>query len=131
METRSSTRGAVRPDHIYASRSFIAQFAQDAGHPSRYIYKVFDEADSDDSVDWEWTTDVVDTTHGGRKQIQLQVARHAGAIRKIRIQRVPTEYDAAKLETMLTLDRAQSKSLIDLIRALESIPSRWGLRACA
>lgn len=110
-------------DRVYVSRSFIAQFAADAGHPSRYIYKVFDEVeDQDCQDDWEWTEYVVDTTHGGRKQIQLQVAREAGAVRKIRIQRVPTDPDAKKLETMLTLDRAQSTRLIDLIKALDSIP---------
>lgn len=31
-----------QPDRVYAYRSFIAQFAADAGHPSRYVYKVFD-----------------------------------------------------------------------------------------
>lgn len=110
-------------DRVYVSRSFIAQFAADAGHPSRYIYKVFDEVeDQDCQDDWEWTEYVVGTTHGDRKQIQLQVAREAGAVRKIRIQRVPTDPDAKKLETMLTLDRAQSTRLIDLIKALDSIP---------
>lgn len=112
------------PDRVYAYRSFIAKFAADAGHPSRYVYKVFDEnADSEPEDEWEWTEQVVDTTHGGRKQIQLQVARHAGAVRQIRIQRVPTDPDATELETMLTLNREQSTRLIDLIKALDSIPA--------
>ncbi len=112
------------PDRVYANRSFIAQFAADAGHPSRYIYKVFDEdLDHEPDNDCEWTTYVVDTTHGGRKQLQLQVARHAGAVRQIRLQRVPTDPSATKLETMLTLDRTQSTRLIDLIKALDSIPA--------
>ncbi len=112
------------PSRIYANRSFIAQFAADAGHPSRYIYKVFDEAvDADDGDDWTWTVHVISRTPGGRKQLQLQVARHAGAVRQIRLQRVPTDPAATQLETMLTLDRAQSTALIDLIRALDSIPA--------
>lgn len=112
------------PDRVYASRSFIATFAADAGHPSRYIYKVFDEeADGYLENDWEWTEHVVDTTHGGRKQIQLQVARQAGAVRQIRIQRVPTDPDAANLETVLKLNRHQSTRLIDLVKALDSIPA--------
>jgi len=112
------------PNRIYAYRSFIAQFAADAGHPSRYIYKVFDEQ-ADEALDseWDWTRFVIDTTHGGRKQLQLQVARYAGAIRQIRIQRVPTDPAATQLETMLKLDRAQSTTLIDLIKALDSIPA--------
>ncbi len=28
----------------YATRSFIAAFGRDVGHPTRYIYRVFDEA---------------------------------------------------------------------------------------
>lgn len=112
-----------KTDRVYVSRSFTAQFAADAGHPSRYIYKVFDEVEEDTvQNEWEWTKYVVDTTHGGRKQIQLQVAREAGAVRKIKLQRVPTDSGATKLETMLTLDRAQSTRLIDLVKALDSIP---------
>lgn len=112
-----------QPDRIYVSRSFIAKFAADAGHPTRYVYKVFDEIDEDGGEDnWEWREYLVDTTHGGRKQLQLQVAREAGAVRQIRIQRVPTNPGATKLETVLTLDRRQSGQLIDLIKALDSIP---------
>ena len=66
---------------------------------------------------------MVDTTHGGRKQIQLQVARQAGAVRQIRIQRVPTDPAATELETILTLNRDQSTRLIDLVKALDSIPA--------
>ena len=113
------------PDRVYAYRSFIAQFAADVGHPSRYVYKVFDEdAYNEPEEDgWEWTGQVVDTTHGGRKQIQLQVARQAGAVRQIRIQRVPTDPAATELETILTLNRDQSTRLIDLVKALDSIPA--------
>jgi len=112
------------PDRVYAYRSFIAKFAADVGHPSRYVYKVFEEdADDEPEDEWEWAEQVVDTTHGGRKQLQLQVARHAGAVRQIRIQRVPTDPAATELETMLTLNRDQSTRLIDLIKALDSIPA--------
>nr|WP_276548856.1 Shedu immune nuclease family protein [Brachybacterium muris] len=111
---------------IYVSKTFTARFGADEGHASRYIYKVFDEHDDPDETDWEWETHVVDTTHGGRKQLQLQVARTAGAIRQIKLQRVPTKPDATKLETMLTLNRSQSTVLIDLIKALDSVPPEGG-----
>jgi antiviral defense system Shedu protein SduA len=111
------------PDRIYASKSFLAQWGSDAGYPSRYVYKVFDEEVGPDGEDWEWETHVVDTTPAGRKQLQMHVARAAGAVRQIRIQRVPTGTDAEKLETILTLDRGQCTKLIDLIKALESIPA--------
>lgn len=106
----------------YVSRSFIAAFGQDSGHPTRYIYRVFDEVITDDDNDWEWTNEVVYTTPAGRKQLQLQVARSAGAVRKIRIQKVPTSGDLSRLETVLELDREQSARLLDMLRALDSIP---------
>lgn len=106
----------------YASRSFAWQFGQDAGQPGRYIYRVFDEIVTDDDDEWEWTDEVVMTTPGGRKQLQLQVARYAGAVRKIRLQKVPTSGDLTKLEPVLELDREQSARLLDMLRALDSIP---------
>ena len=106
----------------YASRSFTAAFGQDQGHPSRYMYRVFDEVVTDDDHDWDWTNEVVYTTPGGRKQLQLQVARSAGAVRKLRIQKVPTSGDLTRLETVLELDREQATRLIDLLRAVDAIP---------
>jgi hypothetical protein len=106
----------------YVTRSFAAAFGRDSGHPARYIYRVFDEVITDDGDDWDWVNEVVYTTPGGRKQLQLQVARSAGAVRKVRIQKVPTSGDLSKLETVLELDRDQASRLIDMLRALDSIP---------
>jgi hypothetical protein len=106
----------------YASRSFTTQFGQDAGQPGRYLYRVFDEVVTDDNDDWEWTNEVVSTTKAGRKQLQLQVARSAGAVRKLRLQKVPTTGDRTKLVTLLELDREQATRLIDMLRALDAIP---------
>lgn len=112
------------PDRVYAYRSFITQFGRDAGYPARYVYKVFDEReDLDADDDWEWTGYEVSTTPGGRKQLRLEVARHAGAVRQIVLQRVPTDPTSTKVEQMLRLDRDQSTRLIDLIKALDSIPA--------
>lgn len=105
----------------YASKSFTAAFGQDQGYPSRYIYRVFDESIADDD-DWDWTNEVVFTTPGGRKQLQLQVARSAGAVRRVRIQKVPTTGDLTRLETVLELDRDQATRLIDMLRAIDAIP---------
>lgn len=110
------------PTHIYISRSFDLSFGSDKGAPGRYIRKVFDEAYTDDDADWEWEKHVVFETPGGRKQLELNLARSVGRVRKIRIQKVPTSGDLTKLEPVLTLNRDQSNSLIDLIKALDSIP---------
>ncbi|UIJ35319.1 Shedu immune nuclease family protein [Allobranchiibius sp. GilTou73] len=106
----------------YVSSSFSWQFGQDRGERGRYVRRVFDEVVTEDDDEWEWRSEVVYTTPGGRKQIELQVARSAGVIRKIRIQKVPTSSDATKLEPVLELDREQSARLIDMLRALDSIP---------
>jgi hypothetical protein len=65
---------------------------------------------------------VVYTTPGGRRQLQLHVARAEGAVRKLRIQRVPTTGDLTKLETILDLDRDQAMHLIEMLRAIDNIP---------
>lgn len=105
----------------YANRSFAAPFGRDTGYPSRYIYRVFDEMLTEDDPGWDWTNEVVHTTPGARKQLQLQVARSAGAVRKLRIQKVPTSGDLTRLETVLELDRDQATRLIDMLRALDGI----------
>lgn len=106
----------------YASRSFRMQFGRDQGHLARYVHRVFDEVMTMDNDEWEWTNDVVFTTPGGRKQLELQVAREAGAVRKLRIQKVPTSGDMTKLEPVLELDRDQATRLIDMLKALDAIP---------
>ncbi|WP_019874380.1 Shedu immune nuclease family protein [Sporichthya polymorpha] len=110
------------PSRIYVSKSFIAQWGQDEGHPTRYIYRVFDEVLTPDEADWDWTTEVVSTTPGGRKQLQLQVARVEGAVRKLRIQKAPTSGDLTRLEPVLELDRAQAARLISTLRAVDLVP---------
>ena len=110
------------PTRLYASRSFTMSFGQDQGHPARYVHRVFDEAPTDDDEEWEWVNHIVFTTPGGRKQLEVQVARSAGAVRKIRIQKVPTSGDMTRLEPVLELNREQSARLLDTLRALDSIP---------
>lgn len=110
------------PTHIYISRSFSLAFGSDAGKPGRYVRKVFDEVYTRDEADWKWEKYVVFETPGGRKQLELNIARSVGTVRKIRIQKVPTSGDLTKLEPVLELDRDQSNRFIDLIKALDSIP---------
>lgn len=108
------------PNRIYVSRSFPMGFGSDEGEPARYVHKVFDEEEQPDNDDWEWDNEVVYVTK--RKQLTLNVARSAGAVRKIKIQKVPTNPNSTKLESVLELDREQSMKLIELIKALDSIP---------
>jgi hypothetical protein len=120
-------------DRTYISRTFELDMrnSQDHGQPARYVTKVFDETGAytepgDESGGLEWTEDVVYTTPGGRKQLKLQVAREAGQVREIQLERVPTSGDTTKMERLLTLDRASSERLIQLVQALVYIPVEGG-----
>jgi Shedu protein SduA, C-terminal len=121
-----------QPGRIYASKTFPFPLpnSQDYRQPTRYIWKVFDEAaepeDLDSLPDIECTEYVVTTTPGGRKQIKIQVTRQAGNIRRIEIQKVPTEPDTTEVQTILTLDREASSRLILLARTLDNIPVDGG-----
>lgn len=117
------------PTRTYVSKAFPLRLphSRDFGQPARFIYKVFDEDDTQGppelSADQlEWSEEKVTTSPGGRKQIRLQVARHAGEVREIRIQRVPSDSADKRLPTVLKLNRANSQRLIQLIRQLDHIP---------
>ncbi|RKG67917.1 DUF4263 domain-containing protein [Corallococcus exercitus] len=118
-----------RTDCTYIHRTFILDLraSQDYGQPARFIVKVFDETGElnqpeDTFRKLEWTEQTVFTTPGGRKQIKIQIAREAGQIRELQIQRVPTNGNATKLENLLTLDREAAARLIDMVQALKHIP---------
>ncbi|HEY4280341.1 MAG TPA: hypothetical protein VGM91_19110 [Conexibacter sp.] len=105
-----------RPDRIYVSRSFPLSLptSRDDGQPARYVHKVFDEGASPPLVEGagsdgvEVSEAIVQSTPAGRKQIKLMVAREAGNVRQIEIQRVPSNADASRLEVLLKLDREGS-----------------------
>jgi Domain of unknown function (DUF4263) len=117
-----------RPERIYASKSFPMGLPQsrDYGQPTRCLRKVFDEPAEFEVFshlpDIEQTRFIVDTTPGGRKQIQIEVTRQAGNIRCIEIQKVPTDPNATELQSILKLDREASERFILFARALEHIP---------
>jgi hypothetical protein len=117
------------PDRTYVHKTFRLDIrnSQDFGQPARFVVKVFDESPAageppTDAAKLDRTEYLVHTTPGGRKQIKIQVAREAGLVRELQIQRVPTTPGATKLETLLTLDREAAGRLIDVVKSLEHIP---------
>jgi Domain of unknown function (DUF4263) len=116
------------PHRTYISRSFILNLpvSQDHGQPARYITKVFDEPMTGATAAQQSTTTIeehiVATTPGGRKQIKLQVVRESGEVRQLLLQKVPTDGNATRLETLLELDRTGSGRLMDLIRMISTVP---------
>ncbi len=114
------------PDRVYVSRSFPLDLraSQDVGQPARYITKVFDEQETTNlDADLEREEFIVHTSPGDRKQVKMQVVRESGNVREIVIQKVPTNPAAARMDTILTLDRDASRRLIDLVKVLDFIPS--------
>ncbi|WP_218595196.1 Shedu immune nuclease family protein [Pseudonocardia oceani] len=116
------------PERTYISRSFRLDLrnSQDYGEPARFVTKVFDEAPEPEDLgtaeEIEWTEAVVSTTPGGRKQIKIQIARQAGQVREIEIQKVPTNGDAERMDSLLKLDRKSSARLIQVIQSLQYVP---------
>lgn len=114
-----------RPDRTYVSKTFPLDLraSRDEGQPARYIYKVFDE-DTTTSLDWtgaEVTENLIFETPAGRKQIKLMVAREAGRIRELLIQRVTVGAGPSRTEVLLKLDRAGAARLVSLVRGLDHI----------
>lgn len=117
------------PHRTYIARSFTLNLpaSQDHGQPARYVTKVFDESSGEEPSATEMATTredyIVDISPGGRKQIKLQVVRTAGNVRQLLLQKVPTNPDSVKMETLLDLDREGAGRLIDLVRMLDSVPA--------
>ena len=58
----------------------------------------------------------------GRKQIKLQVAGEAGAVRQIELEEVVEVGGKHEVKRLLRLGREDSGRLIDLVKALDHIP---------
>jgi len=116
------------PTRTYISRSFELSLgaSRDVGHLSRYVRRVFDtpeaEEDEPEEDDLDWTEHVVRESPGGRSQITLQVAREAGRVRKIRLDRVQKTAAGVQIDRLVELDRDESARLIALIKGLDAIP---------
>jgi hypothetical protein len=114
------------PGRTYVSKSFPlpVRRSRDHGLPARFVCKVFDEDGRGGldrtEPDIEWTEEIVYESPGGRKQVRVQLAREAGRVREIQIQRVPSR--GGTVEALLTLDREASRRLIDLVKSLDYIP---------
>lgn len=105
---------------MYLTRSFDLEFdtSRDYGHQARYAIRVFDPEEPELSEDhWEWTEMEIYRSPAGRVQIKAMVAREAGAIRQIKLEKVTS----TKLESLMTLDRDRSQAFIDFVRALEYV----------
>jgi len=116
------------PERTYISRTFVLDRANssDHGEHARFVYKVFDEESGgllDQSEGEEW---IVRTTPGGRKQLKLLVVRGAGRVKELWIQNIPAEGTTGAARQILNLKEDDATRLIELVKALESIPVEGG-----
>lgn len=108
----------------YLSESFTISrvYSRDLGQPARFIAKVFDTD--------EWTEPpsnaeefLVMTSPGGRVQLKLLVAREAGQVKELWIERVKSKADGTStLVEVLNLKRDDASRLIELLKNLDSLP---------
>lgn len=104
----------------YVSRSFTLERSgsADDGSPARFVYKVFDGANETELFfeggDW-----LVRESPGGRVQVKLLVAREAGNVKELWIQRVPA--GGGTVERLLNLRGEDAKRLVELTQLLPSI----------
>lgn len=112
-------------DKTYFSKTFSLGLthSSDYGQPARAIWKVFDdpEAPDDDAQALE-EAGTMNLTPAGRKQLTIEVAREAGRVREIRLDKVVHTGGKASLENVLRLDRDAANRFLALVRGIEHIP---------
>jgi Shedu protein SduA, C-terminal len=115
------------PGRTYASRTFpvAGELSRDAGQPARFIYKVFHNGEESELIleGDEW---LIRETDAGRYQFKLMVAREAGRVKSLWIQRLPGPGRGGKVRTLMCLDRDNSAALIEFLRNLTHIPVEGG-----
>ncbi|GGB98946.1 Shedu immune nuclease family protein [Cellulomonas carbonis] len=112
-----------RPGRTYASRSFeIGQpESRDYGTPARFVYRVFDvPTESEITVDGDEYT--VTDVPGGRYQVKVLLAREAGQIKDLWIQRVPAPGTDGRTSQVLNLKRDDAMRFAEFMCSLASVP---------
>jgi len=110
-------------DRTYASRSFPLKrtMSADDGTPARFVCKVFDP-ETESTVELEGEEWLISSTPAGRYQFKLLVAREAGNVKEIWVQRVPASGINGAVKNLLSLKQPEVGNLIEFLKTLDSIP---------
>jgi hypothetical protein len=113
-----------QPERTYISSTFPLQRngSPDDGQPARFIVKVFD-ADPDYKVEQDGEIWILQGGPQQRYQVRFLVAREAGNIKQILIDRVPNRGSTDKIETVLTLNRADISRFRELVQLVDVTPT--------
>jgi hypothetical protein len=111
------------PSRTYASTSFPFPWegSADYGQPARFIWKVFDP-EEETAAEFDGTQWVIRETRAGRYQVKLLVAREAGNVKQLWIQRVPGNGEPGTVKVLVNLRPPEVNRLVELLRNLDSIP---------
>ena len=124
-ETKDDTIYAQRrlPGRTYASTGFVINrpSSRDFGQPARFVHKVFD-TDGETRVVYDGTQWLISETPKGRYQVKLLVAREAGAVKELWIQRVPPVGSSENVKVLANFRREDAARLVELLRSLDCIP---------
>jgi len=121
-EETTYAQGRV-PQRTYISKTFTIDrpSSRDHGQPARFVHKVFDPAGETvarfDGTEW-----TLGETPKGRYQFKLLIAREAGRIKELWIQRVPPAGSPGRVKVLLNLRGPEAEHLVELLRTLEFIP---------
>jgi len=112
------------PNRTYVSKSFPLKRSNssDDGKAARFIYKVFDP-ESETTLELDGEAYTIRETPAGRFQIKLLVAREAGNIKELWIQRIPAATSSASVTTLLSLKQPEIGRLVELLKVLDAIPT--------
>lgn len=105
----------------YASKSFVINRPFHVTSAARFVHKVFD-TDGESQVVNDGTEWLISETPKGRYQVKLLVAREAGAIKELWIQRVPPVGSAENVKVLANFRRKDAARLVELLRNLDCIP---------
>ncbi len=112
-----------QPDRTYASKTFPIDVpsSRDYGESARFIYKVFDN-DEEQQVVREGEVYIVEATERAQRyQLKVLVAREAGSVKDLWIQKVPPSGNEERAKQVLNLRREDAHRLIELLRNLNAI----------
>lgn len=128
-ETQAERDGAWaevrRPGRTYVSKT--TSKPGDPGTPARYIHKVFDPDTSKElEIASEGSEYLVTESPQGRHQVKLLVAREAGHVSEIWLQRIVYAGDKALARNVFNLGGDDARRLVGLLQALDVIPVEGG-----
>ena len=112
------------PNRTYVSKSFPLKRtnSSDDGSPARFVCKVFDPA-TESTLEFDGEAYTIRETPAGRYQLKLLVAREAGNVKELWIQRIPATTTAENAKTLLNLKHPDVDRLVELLKVLDSIPT--------